>query len=169
MLIVETTIAAGEWGAAVDWAALAARACDAALAQTPHAGIAQTGFEAEVSVRLSDDAEVKQLNNQYRHKDMPTNVLSFPLVQPDLIEALADTDDGETLLGDIVLASETVASEAAAQQIAVDAHATHLIVHGMLHLLGYDHGDDLQADHMEELETAACATLGLADPYATAK
>ena len=169
MLIVEATVAAGEWPSGTDWAELADRACNAALAQTPHGGLARAGFEVEVAVRLSNDAEVQQLNAQYRHKDKPTNVLSFPLVQHDLLDSLADSDDGEVLLGDIVLAFETVSGEAERQAITLEAHMTHLVMHGLLHLLSYDHGDDAQAEHMEALETAACAALGLADPYALSK
>ena len=168
MLVVETSVAADGWDAATDWPDLASRACAAALAQTPHAGLDRAGFAVEVSVRLTDDAEVRTLNAQYRAKDATTNVLSFPMVQPDMIVALANSDDGEVLLGDIVLAAETVAAEANAKGIAATAHAGHLIVHGLLHLLGYDHVDDARGTHMESLETAACAALGLADPYADA-
>lgn len=164
MLVVDTEVASGDWPAA-DWPGLAEVACAAALAQTPHAGLARAGFGVEVAVRLTDDAEVHTLNRQYRSKDAPTNVLSFPMVQPDLIEVLSDSDDGEVLLGDIVLAAQTVAREAADKQVSVADHAQHLIVHGLLHLLGYDHADDATAGHMEELERSACRTLGLADPY----
>jgi len=166
MLIVETNVAAGAWGIATDWLVLAERACSAALAQTPHAGLADSAAAVEVAVRLTDNVEGAALNLQYRHKDGATNVLSFPMVQADLLDGLANTDDGEILLGDIVLAAGVVAHEAAEKHIAAEVHATHLIVHGMLHLLGYEHGDDVEAAHMEALETTACATLGLADPYA---
>ncbi|TRW15222.1 rRNA maturation RNase YbeY [Glacieibacterium frigidum] len=165
MLLIETEVATPGWDAAVDWSALASRACTAALAETPHAGLDRAGYSVEVAVRLADDAEVRTLNAQYRGKDQPTNVLSFPMVQPDLIQTLGNSDDGEVLLGDIILAYETVAAEAAAKGIDTPAHATHLIAHGLLHLLGYDHGDDAAAAHMEGLETAALARLGLADPY----
>jgi probable rRNA maturation factor len=166
MLTVETDIAAGDWDASADWEALAANACAAALAQTPYAGIAELAAAAEVSVRFSDDAEVQTLNRDYRGKDKPTNVLSFPMVAPDLFDSLADSDDGEILLGDIVLAAETVAREAAEKYISIAHHTTHLIVHGTLHLLGYDHEDEGQAEHMEMLERNALAGLGVADPYA---
>lgn len=166
MLIVETNIAAGAWNAATDWPALAKRACNAALAQTPHAGLASSAAAVEVAVRLTDNVEGAALNLQYRHKDAATNVLSFPMVQADLLDGLANTDDGEVLLGDIVLAAGVVTREAGEKQIAADVHATHLIVHGMLHLLGYEHGNEADAEHMEALETVACAALGLADPYA---
>ena len=166
MLTVETDIAAGDWDVAADWDALAAKACAAALAQTPYAGIAELAAAAEISVRFSDDAEVQTLNRDYRGKDKPTNVLSFPMVAPDLFDTLSDSDDGEILLGDIVLAAETVAREAAEKHISIAHHTTHLIVHGTLHLLGYDHEDEGQAEHMELLERSALAGLGVADPYA---
>lgn len=166
MLIVETTVAAGDWEGTTDWAALADRACRAALTLTPHAALADGGFTCEVAVRLTDDGEVEGLNSQYRGKQQPTNVLSFPMVQSDLLDSVADSDDGEVLLGDIILAAGTVAREAADQDIAPHDHAAHLIVHGMLHLLGYDHDDDGAAEHMEAIETSACAALGLRDPYA---
>src|SRR3546814_7531725 len=91
-----------------------------------------------ISVKLTDDAEVRKLNSAYRHKDKPTNVLSFPLFDPDQIEALSLTDDGEALLGDIVLAAGVVAREAAEKQVTIERHVVHLIVHGVLHLLGYE-------------------------------
>ncbi len=166
MLTVDTDIAAGDWDAATDWPALATAACAAALAQSVHAHLDHARYPVEVAVRLSDDTDVRTLNAQYRHQDKPTNVLSFPMVAADDIDALANGGDGEVLLGDIVLAYETCAHEAAAKAIPLPDHARHLIAHGMLHLLGLDHVDDATAAHMEGLETAALATLGLADPYA---
>lgn len=165
MLVVEAEVAGGDWDPDIGWAALAARAAETALSLTPHAGLALASFAAEISVRFSDDTEVRTLNRDYRGKDKPTNVLSFPMVQPDLLDALSNGDDGEALLGDIVLAAETVKAEAAAKNIPVEAHATHLIVHGTLHLLGYDHGTDDEAEHMEAIERDALARLGLPDPY----
>lgn len=166
MLTVDAEVAAGDWAAAVDWVALAGAAADAALAQTPYAGLATVAASVEVAVRLSDDAEVQTLNRDYRGKDKPTNVLSFPMFAPDAVATLADQAADEMLLGDIVLAAETVAREAGEKRISVADHATHLIVHGLLHLLGYDHDDEGQAEHMEALETRALATLGVGDPYA---
>lgn len=165
MLTTETDITSPRWPAA-DWAALAAAAVAAALAPTPHGGLATLSATVEVSIRLTDDAEVQALNTQYRGKDKPTNVLSFSMVQPDLLDALADTDDGEILLGDIVLAAETCAREAAACGWALPAYAQHLIVHGTLHLIGYDHEQgETQAAEMEAIESAACRALGLPEPY----
>ena len=149
-----------------DWTALATRAARAAIERTPHGELATTPALIEISVRLTGDDEVRTLNAQYRHKDRPTNVLSFPMVQPDLIDTVSqNSDDGELLLGDIVLAHGVCAAEAAARGIPVEDHATHLLVHGTLHLLGYDHGDDDAAEGMEAIERAALSALGIADPY----
>jgi probable rRNA maturation factor len=148
-----------------DWPGLAERAAAAALTASPQAPLAAMGAVVEISIRLTSDAEVQTLNRQYRQKDKPTNVLSFPMVQPDLIETLAETDDGEVLLGDIVLALETCTREAAERGVPLEDHAAHLIVHGTLHLLGHDHMNDAEADAMEAIEQVAMAALGLHDPY----
>lgn len=148
-----------------EWETLAEQAVRAALATTPHAGLVDNPACVEISVRLTSDEEVHQLNHQYRGKDKPTNVLSFPMVQADLLEAVGNTDDGEVLLGDIVLAHGVCAAEAAEKGVSLAAHASHLIVHGLLHLLGYDHQGTAEADAMESLEREAMAALGLHDPY----
>ncbi|APZ98749.1 rRNA maturation RNase YbeY [Sphingopyxis sp. QXT-31] len=165
MLTVETFEAA-PWPDPLDWEARAGEAVAAALALTPFAGLADAAPLVEVAVRLTDDAEVQTLNRDFRGKDKPTNVLSFPQVQNDLLEGLTNSDDGEILLGDIVLARETCAREADEKGISLADHATHLIVHGALHLVGYDHMDDASAHAMEALEVKALASLGLANPYA---
>jgi probable rRNA maturation factor len=165
VLSVETH-EANPWPDALDWEERAAEAVAAALALTPFASLAQAAPLVEVAVRLTDDAEVQTLNRDFRGKDKPTNVLSFPQVQDDLLEGLANSDDGEILLGDIVLARETCAREAEEKAISIADHATHLIVHGTLHLVGYDHGDDASAGAMEALEVKALASLGIANPYA---
>ena len=148
-----------------DWEALATRAATAAMERTPHGPLLSVTATVEISIRLTDDAEVQTLNAQYRQKDKPTNVLSFPMVQADLLEGTANTDDGEILLGDIVLAEGVCAAEAADRGISIADHAAHLIIHGTFHLLGYDHMDDNEAEVMEALEVAALASLGLSDPY----
>jgi probable rRNA maturation factor len=149
------------------WEALATTAVRAAIGATPYGTILTTRAMVEVSIRLTSDAEVQTLNNQYRGKDKPTNVLSFPMVQPDLIDTVSqNSDDGEVLLGDIVLAHGVCEAEAAERGITARDHATHLIVHGTLHLLGYDHTTDDEGDSMEAIERDALATLGIADPYA---
>ena len=165
MLSVETH-EASPWPDALDWEVRAAEAAAAALALTPFAALAHAAPLVEIAVRLTDDAEVHTLNRDFRGKDKPTNVLSFPQVQDDLLESLANSDDGEILLGDIVLARETCLREAEEKGISVADHATHLIVHGTLHLVGYDHMDDAPAAAMEALEVKALASLGIANPYA---
>lgn len=114
--------------------------------------------QSEACIALSTDEHVRGLNRTYRGKDKPTNVLSFPAAEP--IEA-----HGPTPIGDIVLALETVAREAVEQGIAPRDHLTHLVVHGLLHLLGFDHETPSEAEEMEGLETAILARLGVADPY----
>jgi len=164
--MIEVAVLVGEvWGEG-EWEALAVRAVDAALRQTPHGELATSPVAVEVSVKLADDDEVHALNASYRGKDKPTNVLSFPMVQDDLLDVLDIGDDGEVLLGDIILADGVCRREAAEKGASVADHATHLIVHGMLHLLGYDHIDDGEAEAMEAIERAALATLHIADPYA---
>lgn len=150
---------AGEWETPI------ARAINAAIGASVHADWLTRALNVEISVRLTDDAEVQALNRDYRGKDKPTNVLSFPMVQPDLLDTLANTDDGEVLLGDLVLAHETVEREAAEKGITLADHVAHLVVHGTLHLLGHDHMEEAEAERMEELEREILQQLGIADPY----
>ncbi|MFS8036289.1 rRNA maturation RNase YbeY [Xanthobacter sp. AM11] len=114
----------------------------------------------EVSVTLTDDARIRVLNREWRSLDKPTNVLSFPL--PDL----PDDSDAPQPLGDIIVALETVRAEAAAEAKAAAHHLSHLVVHGTLHLMGYDHMNDDEAEEMEALERRILAGLGIDDPYA---
>ena len=114
--------------------------------------------EPEVSLVFADDARIRGLNRQYRGKDRPTNVLSFPAA------SLGSGRLGPPL-GDIVLARETIAAEATAEGLDFADHLTHLIIHGFLHLVGYDHETDDEAAVMEQLETAILGRLGIADPY----
>ena len=165
MLQTELT-ASPLWNNEQDWTDLAAQAAKAAISASSHADLLDRNFAIEVSVKLSDDREVHSLNKAYRGKDKPTNVLSFPQIQPDLLETLANTDDGEALLGDIILAYETCRDEASAKNISFSHHVSHLIVHGSLHLLGYDHENEIDAGLMENCEINALATLGIANPYA---
>ncbi|MEP6786292.1 MAG: rRNA maturation RNase YbeY [Sphingomonadales bacterium] len=148
-----------------DWQTLAERAANAAVSASPQAALGTMTTAIEIAVRLTSDDEVQTLNRQYRQQDKPTNVLSFPMVQPDLIETLANTDDGEVLLGDIVLAHGVCAREAEEKGVPLADHAAHLIVHGTLHLLGHDHMTDAEAEAMEAIERAAMSALGLHDPY----
>lgn len=117
------------------------------------------------SILFTTDEEVQELNREWRGKDKPTNVLSFPMLGPtDLLDL---TPEGPpVLLGDIALAYETCASEAAEKDVPLEHHAAHLVIHGLLHLAGYDHETgEAQAIEMEEMETKALAIMGIADPY----
>jgi probable rRNA maturation factor len=144
-----------------DWDALAARAAQAAGAGEPL--LANPRLVA--SLLFTSDAEVHVLNREWRQRDKPTNVLSFPMLERGELEALA-AEGPPVMLGDIALAYETCAREAAEKGVALEAHATHLIVHGLLHLAGHDHvTSDAEAEAMEALETAILAKLGIADPY----
>lgn len=118
---------------------------------------------AELCVVLTDDATVRDLNRDYRGKDAPTNVLSFAFSDD---EDAPETPDAPVMLGDIFLALETVRREADDQGKPARDHALHLVVHGVLHLLGYDHLTEAEAAGMERLETAILADHGIADPYA---
>ncbi len=117
----------------------------------------QTAFA--LSILMADDATVRTLNRDWRGKDSPTNVLSFPSDMP----AIPDEPD---FLGDIALARETLEREAALDGKTLDDHLRHLVVHGVLHLLGYDHIEKAEAEEMESTETRILAGLGVADPYA---
>lgn len=154
MIHVELTSEASAWGDEALWQQLVGQCCVDVMA---HLGMADV--ESELSVLLSDDAHIRQINAQWRSQDKPTNVLSFPSVQ------LTPGDRPGVILGDIVLAHETVEREAALAAKTFDSHVTHLIIHGLLHLLGYDHVLDTDAETMENLEKDILAAKGIADPY----
>ena len=129
----------------------------AALQISPYGEIIAAVYTAEISVRLTDDAEVQALNRQYRHKDKPTNVLSFPA---------AELPAGpERPLGDLVICPDVLRAEAREQRKSLRAHWAHLVVHGTLHLVGYDHEDCADADRMERREIAVLRRLGFPNPY----
>ncbi len=113
--------------------------------------------EGELCIRITDAAESQSLNHQYRGKDKPTNVLSFPFEVPEGVPV--------TILGDLVICAEVVAREANEQNKDLHHHWTHMVVHGCLHLLGYDHINDDEAEIMEQLERDILARLEIADPY----
>lgn len=165
MMLDVAVEADAEWDSRTGWDALARAAAEAAIAESAFPQLAQSSRSVELSVRLASDEEVRSLNAEWRGSDKPTNVLSFPMVEPVAITDGA-TDDPELMLGDIVLAHGVCAAEAAAKAIPLERHAAHLMVHGTLHLLGYDHHDDASAADMESREVLALARLGIADPYA---
>lgn len=186
------------WGSSDFGQSEVEKAVDAAVRFAEMPGLAAYRSPIEVSIKLTDDAEVHALNREWRDKDKPTNVLSFPMLEDDEIESLrhpeiasppvhnvigsdtpiyaerikilnqvqGEVQEMELMLGDIVLAYETCASEAKDKDIPVAHHATHLVIHGMLHLLGHDHIEDDEAESMEALEVKALASMGLHNPYA---
>ncbi|MEZ9834209.1 rRNA maturation RNase YbeY [Vibrio breoganii] len=117
--------------------------------------------DSELTIRIVDSEESHQLNHDYRGKNKPTNVLSFPFEAPPGVEI--------NLLGDLVICKQVVEDEAAAQQKTLTAHWAHMVVHGSLHLLGYDHIQDEEAEEMESLETEIMQGLGFDDPYLAEK
>src|SRR5690606_15140401 len=152
---IDITVEAGEWPGEEVLDGLAGKAVEAALAELD----LKRDNPAELSLLFTDDAHIRTLNRDWRGKDKPTNVLSFPAFE------MAPGDPLPAMLGDIVLAFETISSEAALEGKPFDHHLTHLIVHGMLHLLGYDHETDEEAEEMEALERRILAGLAIPDPY----
>lgn len=149
------------WPGSPDWADLAARALEA----TQSAATELANQRLSASLLFTSDEEVHVLNREWRAKDKPTNVLSFPMLEREKLLALAPNGPPE-MLGDIALAFETCAREAEEKGVVLEHHATHLIVHGLLHLAGYDHEISPEdATEMEALETKALALMGIADPY----
>ncbi len=153
-----------DWDSSTDWEALALAAAQAAIAESRYPRLAEAPRPVELSIRLTGDEEVRALNAEWRGKDRPTNVLSFPLAEEHEL-ATAAKDGPELMLGDIVLARGVCLSEAEGKALPFPHHAAHLLVHGTLHLLGYDHHDEAEAEDMEARETRALARLGIADPY----
>jgi probable rRNA maturation factor len=149
------------WPVDTDWAALANQAAHSVAQLVSE--LANPRLQA--SLLFADDAEVHALNREWRGKDRPTNVLSFPMLAREELLALAPQGPPE-LLGDLALALETCQREAAEKGISLDHHAAHLIVHGLLHLAGFDHETSAKdARAMELLEIKALAQMGIADPY----
>jgi probable rRNA maturation factor len=152
-----------EWDSSGAWAALARAAAEAAIAESAFPQLGSQGRTVELSLRLTGDDKVRELNSEWRGKDRPTNVLSFPMAERGEFEGAGEGP--ELMLGDIVLARGVCAAEAEEKAIPLEDHAAHLIVHGTLHLLGYDHGEEREAADMEAREVRALARLGIADPY----
>ena len=153
-----------EWDSSRSWEQLVRAAAEAAIAESQFPELTRSERTIEISVVLTGDEQVRELNAKWRQKDKPTNVLSFPLAEDADLRA-ATVAGPELLLGDIVVAQGVCENEAEAKGITLADHATHLLVHGTLHLLGYDHHDDREAEDMEAREVRALARLGIASPY----
>ncbi|MDW6025184.1 rRNA maturation RNase YbeY [Mesorhizobium sp. BAC0120] len=154
-IAIDLAVEAGQWPPEPELSQLTRRAVDAVLAEIRASGAAHS----ELSLVFTDDAHIRTLNAGWRGKDKPTNVLSFPAFPGRLHGQLPP------MLGDVVLAAETVASEAEAEGKPVADHIAHLIVHGVLHLIGYDHETDVEAEEMEQMERRVLAGLRIPDPY----
>lgn len=157
MAEIDVLIEAEGWKILPDVEKIAEVAAIAALASEKTTG--------DVAILLADDAEMRRLNATFRGKDKPTNVLSFPA--PPLPPGLKGTDS--LFLGDLALGYETCAAEALAEGKTLRDHLSHLVVHGLLHLVGYDHETEVEAERMEGRERAILAKLGIADPYSGAE
>lgn len=153
---IDLLVEAEGWLPPDELEAIARRAVDAALAELGTHG----EVPSELSLVFSNDAGIKELNAGWRGKDKPTNVLSFPAF------AIAAGDPLPPMLGDIVLAIETISRESSLEKKPFEHHLIHLVVHGFLHLLGYDHETDEEAEVMEAMERRVLARLAIPDPYA---
>ena len=163
--MLEIAVEAGEeWDSRRSWETIVRNAAEAAVAESAFPQIATSGRSLELSVQLTRNEDVRALNRQWRGKDRPTNVLSFPLLEEqELLDA--NVAGPEMLLGDIVLAHGVCLNEATEKGVSFEDHASHLVIHGMLHLLGYDHLDEEEAEDMEACEVRALSRLGIANPY----
>jgi probable rRNA maturation factor len=153
---IDLTVEAGDWPPEESLLALVAGAVEAAFEEMG----ARAGQPVELSLLFTDDARIRLLNAEWRGKDKPTNVLSFPAFPVRIGAELPP------MLGDIVLAAETVRGEAELEGKPLTHHMTHLVVHGLLHLVGHDHETDTEAEVMEDLERRVMARLAIPDPYA---
>lgn len=150
-----------DWPDDIDWEALAAKAAAAAARVAP----ALAGERLQASILYADDATLQALNREWRGKDRPTNVLSFPMLEREQLLSLPQAGPPE-MIGDLALSLETCKGEAAEKSVILQDHAAHLLVHGLLHLAGYDHETgQADAEIMEALETKALAIMGIEDPY----
>ena len=155
MIDIDISVEAGAWP---DEAALQETASRVVRSVLEELAVEPTR-EAELSLLFTDDAHIRVLNRDWRGKDKPTNVLSFPAFE------VSPGDPLPPMLGDVVLAFETVSAEAALEEKSFDHHLSHLIAHGFLHLVGYDHEADEEAEAMEDLERRVLARLAIPDPY----
>ena len=156
-----------EWDSSRSWDKLVRNAAEAAIAESAFPQLAAGSRAVEISVLLTGDDKVRDLNAEYRGKHKLTNVLSFPMAEPDDLRGTTIAGP-ELLLGDIIVAHGVCEAEASDKGVSLEDHAAHLLVHGTLHLLGYDHHEESDAEDMEQREVRALARLGIADPYEVA-
>ena len=161
---IDVAVSCGGWAQEISGAENLCRRV--ALAALEGSGYDLGGRDVEISLMLADDALIRGLNRQYRNQDKATNVLSFSSGAFILGEGGPVSPAGPVVLGDVAIAFETVRDEAQAQEKSLEAHLAHMVVHGVLHLLGFDHEDLSQAEYMEGLEISILAGLGHDNPYA---
>lgn len=158
---IEVNIEETKWGREIkNSEEIITKACVAALKSS---GVYDYADNIEISILLTNDQSIKELNSNYRYKDKPTNVLSFP--QEALVAGKYKGINKNLALGDIIFAIETIQSEAAEQNKPTEHHLTHLAIHGTLHLLGFDHENDADAEIMEALEIKILSDMGIPSPY----
>lgn len=154
-MVIDLVIPCAEWLEIAEIETIVSKSARQAV----QAALPEAAADVEVSIVLGSDELIRGLNRQYKNQDKPTNVLSFPSGECVLDEL------GPKLLGDVILAYETIGAEAQVQGKSISNHACHLTVHGVLHLLGFTHDEEEQAQHMEQLEIDILASLGLPNPY----
>lgn len=159
-------IASSDWegeddGDVPDWPTL----CENLTHRVLDTLYAENNLKTEVSVVLTNDAAIQELNAQHRSKDKPTNVLSFPVYQLEELDTLTKNSDPQLILGDIVFSYETLKKEAVRDHKPFKHHFCHLFIHGLLHLLGYNHEDQESAERMEALETEILQMMSIPNPY----
>lgn len=153
------------WDDGVDWQTLAEESINQAIINSDYKYLPSYDKNISISITLSNNDQLHALNKQYRGKDKATNILSFPMLEPNELRALDNHPIPEILLGDLILSHDICYDEAIEKNITIEEHYQHLIIHGILHLLGYDHIEDKDADIMQSIEITALHNMGINNPY----
>jgi len=164
-IMIEIDLDIGDWDKQVNWHMLCEKSIYSIIENSSYSDITHSSYKFSISITLSSNDHVCTLNKQYRGKDKPTNILSFPMIEPKILENINAINTPESLLGDLVLSHEICKEEAKDKEIAIEAHFQHLIAHGMLHLLGYDHIEDEDAEIMQNIEINALNEINIDNPY----
>lgn len=155
----------GAWDNKIDWKTLTKDAAIESIKNSEYNTLLNTHKNVSIDITLSNNEQIHALNKEYRGKDKPTNILSFPMLSYPELQAIEDYPIPEILLGDLILSYEICIQEASEKNISIENHYQHLIIHGILHLLGYDHIEDKDADIMQALEIKALDDMGIDNPY----
>ena len=154
-----------DWGGDIDWLHLSETCTIKAIENSNYNQLNSLPLKFSISINLSNNVQVHALNKQYRNKDKPTNILSFPMLDQAALESASTNAMPEMLLGDLILSYQLCSLEAEQKNITIIQHFQHLIIHGILHLLGYNHIEDIDADVMQAIEIKTLNDLGVDDPY----